>query len=54
MELKKARSTMIQKTSKHESSDRTSIHESIHFNVRLEDGLGPILQFMDDLPPIGH
>ncbi len=54
MELsKKARSTMIQKSLETREKFPISYFDSrkyIQHNVRLEDGLGPILQFMDDLP----
>jgi predicted SnoaL-like aldol condensation-catalyzing enzyme len=54
MELsKKARSTMIQKSLETRKKFPISYFDSrkyIQHNVRLEDGLGPILQFMDDLP----
>ncbi|KYC40769.1 hypothetical protein WA1_24355 [Scytonema hofmannii PCC 7110] len=54
MELsKKARSTMIQKSLETREKFPISYFDSrkyIQHNVGLEDGLGPILQFMDDLP----
>lgn len=54
MELsKKARSTMIQKSLATRKKFPISYFDSrkyIQHNVNLEDGLSPILQFMDDLP----
>lgn len=54
MELsKKARSTMIQKSLETRKKFPIAYFDSrkyIQHNVNLEDGLGPILQFMDDLP----
>jgi predicted SnoaL-like aldol condensation-catalyzing enzyme len=50
---KKARSTMIQKSLETREKFPISYFDSrkyIQHNVGLEDGLGPILQFMDDLP----
>lgn len=54
MELsKKARSTVIQKSLETREKFPISYFDSrkyIQHNVGLEDGLGPILQLMDDLP----